>query len=101
MTQVKLWTARSITIGMVVVIGFSLAAGLPGCGVKSAPVPPEYAAPERILDLHAQSAAGGIKLTWSRPSHYVGGHAMRDLSGFVLKPPEDDGPMTALVKFPL
>jgi hypothetical protein len=85
----------------IVFIAICAASGLPGCGVKSAPVAPEYARPERILSLRAQAAVGGIKLTWQRPSHYTGGHAMRDLSGFVLMRAEADGPMTALVKIPV
>ncbi len=100
MTRVKLGAIGTIAIGTIA-IAVGLGISLPGCGVKSAPIPPEYAAPERILDLRAESAIGGIKLTWSRPTHYVGGHAMHDLDGFVLKRADGDGPLTALVKFPL
>jgi hypothetical protein len=77
------------------------AIGIPGCGVKSAPIPPEYARPERILSLHAAAAAGGIKLTWQRPSHYAGGHTMRDLSDFVVMRAPENEPMNALVKIPV
>jgi hypothetical protein len=82
-------------------ISIFAAAGLPGCGVKSAPIPPEYARPERILTLHATRATGGIKLTWQRPTRYNGGHSMRDLGGFVIMRAEGDGPMTALVNIPV
>lgn len=99
MTRAKLAAARVIAIGIVVVIGVAI--GLPGCGVKSAPIPPEYARPERILDLRAVADARGIKLTWSRPTHYVGGHSMHDLSAFVIKRADGDGPMTALVNIPV
>jgi len=91
----KLGAVAALTIGIIVT------AWLAGCGVKSAPVPPEYARPERILDLRAEAASGGIKLTWLRPSRYAGGHAMRDLSGFVVMRGEGDGPMTALVEIPV
>jgi hypothetical protein len=101
MTRVKLGAARVIAIGIVVVVVVGVALALPGCGVKSAPIPPEYARPERILDLRAQADAGGIKLTWSRPTRYVGGHSRRDLSAFVIKRADGDGPMTALVKIPV
>ena len=47
-----------------VIISILLAAALPGCGVKSAPISPEYARPERILSLRAAPAAGGIMLTF-------------------------------------
>ena len=99
MTRAKLAAARMIAIGIVIVVGVAI--GLPGCGVKSAPIPPEYARPERILDLRAEADVRGIKLTWSRPAHYVGGHSMRDLSAFVIKRADGDGPMTALVNIPV
>jgi len=99
MTRIKLSAARVIAIGMVIVAG--VAGGLPGCGVKSAPIPPEYARPERILDLRADADARGIKLTWSRPTHYIGGHSMRDLSAFVIKRGDGGAPMTALVNIPV
>jgi hypothetical protein len=104
MTRVKLGVARVIAIGIVIislVVVVGVAIGLPGCGVKNAPIPPEYAAPERILDLRAQADPGGIKLTWSRPTRYVGGHSMRDLSAFVIKRADGDGLMTALVNIPV
>ncbi len=98
MTRMKPGTVAAIAI---VTITIFAAAGLPGCGVKSAPVPPEYARPERILSLRAIPAIGGIKLTWLRPTRYNGGHAMRDLGGFVLMRAVGDGPMTALVNIPV
>jgi hypothetical protein len=98
MTRIKPGAVAAIATTIITIFA---ALGLPGCGVKSAPVPPEYARPERILSLHAQPAVGGIKLTWQRPSHYNGGHAMRDLSGFVIMRADGDGPLTALVKIPV
>jgi hypothetical protein len=98
MTRMK---PRAVARIAIAIITICAAAGLPGCGVKSAPVAPEYARPERILSLHAEAAASGIELTWDRPTHYNGGHMMRDLSGFVLMRAEGDGPMTALVKIPV
>jgi hypothetical protein len=101
MTRVKLAAARVIAIGMLLIVVAGVAIELPGCGVKSAPIPPEYASPERILDLRAEADPDGIKLTWSRPTRYVGGHPMRDLSAFVIKRADGDGPMTALVNIPV
>jgi hypothetical protein len=98
MTRMKPGAVAGIAILVITIFAAGL---LPGCGVKSAPVPPEYARPERILSLRAQPAVGGIKLTWQRPSHYNGGHAMRDLSGFVVMRADEDGPMAALVKIPV
>ena len=92
---------RAITGIVITLVALTAATALPGCGVKSAPVAPQYAQPERILTLHARPAVGGIELTWDRPGHYNGGHVMRDLSGFVLMRGEADGPMAALVKIPV
>lgn len=55
-----------------------------GCGVKSVPVPPEEAVPERIVSLSAASINKGIELSWIRPDRYAGGHRMRDLAKFEL-----------------
>jgi len=98
MTRMNLGAVAWIAIVLVTIL---TAAGLLGCGVKSAPIAPEYARPERILTLRAQPAFGGINLTWQRPTHYNGGHQMRDLSGFVLMRAEGDGPMIALVQIPV
>jgi hypothetical protein len=64
------------------------------CGVKSAPMAPELVRPERIVDLRAAPDPQGIKLTWGRPTHYAGGHMMRDLDSFVILRGNADGPLT-------
>ncbi len=53
-----------------------------GCGVKSEPVPPERASPQRIVGLRASIQRKGILLTWPRPQRYVGGGRMRNLARF-------------------
>lgn len=77
------------------------AAMLLGCGVKSAPIAPELARPERILDLHTTADSNGIKLIWGRPTRYAGGHTMRDLSGFVIIRGAGGGAMEPLVELPV
>ena len=72
-----------------------------GCGVKSAPIPPELARPEKIADLRASADRNGIKLNWGRPSHYASGHTMRDLGDFVILRGEGDSAMQPLVKLPV
>ncbi len=60
-----------------------------GCGVKSAPVPPMAATPERITDLTAKSVKAGVRLSWGRPTHYALGGKMDNLGRFVvLRTPE-------------
>jgi hypothetical protein len=94
-------TRISFGVLAAIVMRIFAAAWMAGCGVKSAPVPPEQARPERILDLHAVPAIGGIQLTWGRPTHYAGGHSMRDLSGFVVMRAEGDGPFQPLLEIPV
>lgn len=99
MTRMKPGAIAAATA--IAIVSIFAAVSVPGCGVKSAPVAPEYARPERILTLRATPAAGGINLTWDRPTHYFGGHQMRDLTSFVVMRAEGDGPMTALVEIPV
>ena len=72
-----------------------------GCGVKSAPIPPEAARPERILDLQASSAKNGVRLTWRRPEKYAGGDKITDLSGFTVSRAEGDGSFQNIREVPV
>jgi hypothetical protein len=83
---------------MIALVGLS---PLTGCGVKSAPVPPQTVYPAAISDLHASADPAGINLTWSRPRHYVSGHSMRDLGGFVLLRSQGNQPFQPLVELPV
>jgi hypothetical protein len=60
--------------------------------VKSIPIPPEAARPEKIQNLEASSLKDGIRLSWSRPENYAGGQKMRDLGGFTITRSAADGP---------
>jgi hypothetical protein len=93
-------STRSISTPLFFMLGALLLAA--GCGVKSAPVPPELARPERIADLRATPDANGIKLSWGRPTRYSGGHTMRDLGGFViLRATTANGQMEPLAELPV
>jgi hypothetical protein len=63
-----------------------------GCGVKSVPIPPQAARPEKIQNLAGASSKDGIRLTWSRPENYAGGQKMRDLQGFTITRSAGDAP---------
>jgi hypothetical protein len=63
-----------------------------GCGVKSIPIPPEAARPEKIQNLAGSSSSNGIRITWSRPENYAGGQKMRDLGGFTITRSTGDAP---------
>ena len=64
----------------------------PGCGVKSQPIPPEAARPEKIAGLEAANAKEGIRLTWDRPENYAGGAKLKDLGSFSISRAEEGKP---------
>jgi hypothetical protein len=80
-----------------------LLAALPnaGCGVKSAPVPPEMTKPAPITDLRASADRFGIDLSWTRPTHYLSGHSFHDLGDFVILRGEGHQPLEPLVELPV
>src|SRR5918999_955793 len=55
-----------------------------GCGKKGAPRAPELATPQPIKNLTAKPDRTGIVLTWRRPTEYVDGKPLTDLTGFVI-----------------
>jgi hypothetical protein len=55
-----------------------------GCGKKGEPRAPELAMPQLIRNLTAKPDRNGIVLTWSRPTEYVDGKPLTDLTGFVI-----------------
>jgi hypothetical protein len=63
-----------------------------GCGVKSQPIPPEAARPEKIAGLEAANAKEGIRLSWDRPESYAGGAKMKDLGSFSISRAEEGKP---------
>jgi len=63
-----------------------------GCGVKSQPIPPEAARPEKIAGLEAANAKEGIRLSWDRPELYAGGAKMKDLGSFSVSRAEEGKP---------
>lgn len=72
-----------------------------GCGVKSAPIPPEAARPQQILDLEALPERHGIQLTWTRPEQYASGQSMKDLSGFTVMRAEGQDQYKPIVEVPV
>jgi hypothetical protein len=93
----SLYTNRANWIALVLAAAALANVVFLGCGVKSQPIPPEAARPEKILGLEAANAKEGIRLTWDRPENYAGGAKMKDLGGFTItraqegKPPEKIG----------
>ena len=77
-------TGRAKWLTFALMIAALASAAFAGCGVKSQPIPPEAARPERILGLEAANAKDGILLTWDRPDNYAGGQKMRDLGSFAI-----------------
>ena len=71
------------------------------CGVKSPPVPPEQAVPERIVGLEATSEKKGVMLSWERPDRTAGGRRMRDLGSFEIDRAENTGAFQPLIEIPV
>jgi uncharacterized protein len=72
-----------------------------GCGVKSIPIPPERAIPERIVSLEATSQRNGVMLSWERPDRTAGGGKLSDLGSFEVDRAEDTGPFHQLMDIPV
>lgn len=84
--------ASSLILGLAIAIG---------CGVKSAPLPPEQVLPQRIVDLRAFADPYGIKVSWQRPTTYTSGRTMRDLGSFVLLRAGATGAFAPLIELPV
>jgi hypothetical protein len=54
------------------------------CGKKGDPRAPELVTPKSIQNLTARRGPNGITLSWSRPTEYIDGRDLTDLSGFVI-----------------
>jgi len=93
---------RSASALAAVLICIALAGlGWLGCGVKSIPIPPEAARPEKIQNLEAASSKDGIRLSWSRPENYAGGQKMRDLDSFTVVRSGADGAYGKIAEIPI
>jgi len=80
---------------------FAASIFLSGCGVKSPPVPPEQAVPERIVGLDATSQKNGVLLSWERPDRTAGGGRLRDLGSFEIDRAENTGTFRPLTEVPV
>lgn len=58
---------------LVVLLGLVLLIGLPGCGKKTRPVPPDTVMPAPIADLDYHLDEKGVELSWSYPRQTVEG----------------------------
>ncbi|MPZ77357.1 MAG: hypothetical protein GEU77_12625 [Deltaproteobacteria bacterium] len=66
------------------VLGCVIALLATGCGKKGEPRAPELAMPQTIKNLTAKADPAGVVLTWRRPTEYVDGKDITDLTGFVI-----------------
>jgi len=74
---------------------------LTGCGVKSPPIPPERAVPERIVGLDATAEKNGVQLSWERPDQTAGGGKLRDLGSFEVERAENTSEFQQLIEIPV
>lgn len=68
----------------IAILAVFVAALFSGCGKKDDPRAPELATPKVITNLTASSGPSGVILTWSRPTEYVDGRPLKDLTNFVI-----------------
>ena len=93
---------RHFAIGAVVaLLAFVAAAAWVGCGVKSPPVQPRAARPQRILDLRAASVENGVRLNWGRPTTYEAGGKMRNLGLFAIMRSDGQGVFSNVAEVPV
>jgi hypothetical protein len=85
-------TNRAKYLTLMLAIAALASAMFLGCGVKSQPIPPEAARPEKILSLEAANSKEGIRLTWDRPDNYAGGGKMDDLGSFTITRAQEGKP---------
>ena len=57
---------------------------IPACGKKADPRAPEFVAPKPITNLIARPAPNGVSLSWNRPTEYMDGKEIKDLTSFVI-----------------
>jgi hypothetical protein len=84
-------TVRLAIGAVVALLALVAAAAWVGCGVKSPPVPPQAARPQRILGLRAESVENGVRLSWGRPTTYEAGGRMRNLGHFAVMRSDGQG----------
>ena len=89
-------TSRAKWLTFALMMAALASAVLLGCGVKSSPIPPEAARPQKILGLQAVNVKDGIRLSWPRPVTYAGGQKMRDLGGFTISRAEEGKPVAKI-----
>jgi hypothetical protein len=56
----------------------------PACGKKADPRAPEFVAPKPITNLSARPVPNGVSLSWNRPTEYMDGREIKDLTSFVI-----------------
>lgn len=79
---------------VLVALALAVLALAPACGRKSRPFPPEEVQPEAPGDLTAVVVPEGVRVSFTRPTHYSGGRKMNDLGKIVVEraPGEGEAP---------
>ena len=89
----NLFSTRSNWLTLTLLMAALASATFLACGVKSQPIPPEAARPEKIVSLEAANVKEGVRLTWDRPDNYAGGAKMKDLGSFTISRAEEGRPV--------
>src|SRR5262249_14572004 len=82
-------------------VGAVAIAALVGCGRKTDVRPPELVAPRAVAEVALASRSEGVAIRWSRPTQYVDGTSMEDLSGFVIQRSRNNEPFEELTRVPV
>jgi hypothetical protein len=67
--------------GVAILVGALLLAGL-ACGRKGPPLPPRPVIPAGVTSLRVEPRAGGLLVSWTRPTRNQDGSPLRDLLEF-------------------
>ena len=94
-------TRRFGSLVVLWILSLVVAAAWVACGVKSPPVPPQAARPQRILDLRGASVKDGVRLTWGRPTTYEAGGRMRNLGYFAIMRSDGQGAFRQVGEVPV
>jgi hypothetical protein len=77
-------------IKALIILAAAAALGLPACGIRNEPRPPELTMPVRPDGFSVSIEKEEVRLKWNRPKTSVDGERLYDLAGFVIERRTDE-----------